>query len=74
MGISRLTALIIQTNEINVEIYSSGNKYGYILSRMENENYRQLVSSKPVFSTMNEANTSAKGLLKSIRETDLLKE
>jgi len=73
MGIDLLTALIIQNNDVNVETYYSKQerKYGLVISRMERDNYRMLVSTEPIFGTKRGAKKTGNSLVKEIRELDL---
>ena len=72
MGITKLTALIIQNNKVDIDVY--GNKdtgYGYHVSRMERENYRLLLSSKPGFDSDEKAREAGKSLISEIKSMDL---
>lgn len=76
MAISRLTALIIKTNEVNVETYchpdEKGNKtYGFVVSRMEGNNYRILLNSEPTHYSEKKAKEEGSNLVKKIKTTDL---
>lgn len=72
MGISRLSAMVIQSNEVIVEPYKGTNDlYGFYLTRMENGNHRIIVSTQPTFTSEEIAKTSAEDLIKEIREMKL---
>ncbi len=73
MGISRLTAMIMQDSKVNVEVYGRTGKYGFIVSRMENDNYRELVSSSQSYDTKKEAREEGRNLVKEIKGLDLSK-
>jgi len=70
MGISRLTAMIIQTNDVNVETFESPEtgKYGFIISRMERGNYRTLVSTKPYTDLRDKARSDGDKLVREIKD------
>ncbi len=72
MGLSRLSALVIKTNEVNVEVYSGKDtkKYGFIISRFENGNYRMIVSTEPVYGDKKEAKKAGDNLVKKVKEMD----
>lgn len=55
MSISRITAYIVAHDEVKCEAYRDGKKYGGIISRMENGNYRMLLSSEPTYDSEEEA-------------------
>lgn len=72
MNLSRLSVLVIKTNEVNVEVYSGKDtkKYGFIISRFENGNYRMIVSTEPVYDDKKEAKNEGDGLVKKIKEME----
>ena len=71
--IDLLTALIIQSNEVSVETYYSGTekKYGFVISRMERSNYREVVSTIPLYSTKREAKRGGNCFVESVKKLDL---
>jgi len=72
MGISRLTALIIQTSNVSVETFRSPDeeKYGFIISRMERGNYQKLLSTKPYASNRDKAKSDGEGIVRKIKKDD----
>jgi len=73
MGLSRLSALIINGNDVNVETYSQRDtrKHGFIISRFENGNYRMIVSTEPIYETKKKAREEGKELVKKVKEMDV---
>ena len=72
MGITKLTALIIKNNKVDIDVYGSKDVgYGYHVSRMERENYRLLLSSNPNFDSDEKAREAGKNLVNEIKSMDL---
>ena len=71
MGISLLTALIIQNNEVGIYPFQSGNKWGYEVACFERENYRQLVTCEPFYETEQKATEEGEKFVAKIKTMDL---
>ncbi|MBU0760543.1 MAG: hypothetical protein KJ600_02180 [Nanoarchaeota archaeon] len=72
MGISRLTALIIQTNEVGVDTFKErDNNYGFEIGRMEHDNYRPCLTSQPVYPNEIAAREAGEKLVEDVRALDL---
>ena len=71
--VSLLTALLIQSNEVEINLYQDGKskKWGYEVSRMERGNYRLLVDCQAVYDSREIAQKEGEGFVKSIKKLDL---
>lgn len=72
-GINLHTALVIQGNDVNVETYldKDRKKYGFVISRMERSNYREIVSTTPVYDSKRQARKAGKNFVSEVRKMDL---
>jgi hypothetical protein len=72
MGITRLTAIIIQTNDVSVETFRGTNeKYGFLVSRKEGEHYGLLLDTPPYSETQEQAQADGDSIVREIKEMDL---
>ena len=73
MGVSLLTAMIIQTSDIDVRSYQSVDRFGFELGRFERGIYRPVITSDPQYHSLSEAKEAGDNLVETIRNTDLSK-
>jgi hypothetical protein len=71
MGVSLLTALIIQANPTEVAVYKKGGGYGFELYSLIREKHRPQITSNPRYTSSSEAIEKGKKLLEGIKSLNL---
>ena len=76
MGITLLSALTIQENDVNVETYQdkTSQKYGFTIYHRRFGRDRVLISASPIYDNPKDAKNEGDKLIKHVRETDLSKQ
>lgn len=67
-GVSRLTILVIQSNDIEFCPITSDGKWGCMITHTIGKNYRPIVTINPFYKTKDDALTAAKNMVDKIKK------
>ncbi|MCH7568860.1 MAG: hypothetical protein IIA87_05560 [Nanoarchaeota archaeon] len=70
-GLSVLSAMIIQGNDVKIGIFGDGSQFGFELYRFERDNYRAIGTSRAGYVSEKDAREAAEGLVSKVKSWDL---